>query len=180
MAKVDKLEDRTIWFIREYKRLDELEKLPTNTVLARQLGIKSKSTISNILAGIQNIQPAQWDAFRKLYLKAENGSNNYEREKESMLEEAVRRERESADRERKALLEDKAFLQEMIRSNLTLALATLKTIGIRQEAEGETVLASLERIERKPEGSLIAAADTRRAQIEKEWQVHGNAIVESK
>jgi len=95
-------------------------------------------------------------------------------EEELSIEKALRREREAIDRERKALEMDKAFLQKIIDSNLTLALASLKTISIRQEAAGEVVLGSLARIEGKEESELIEAADKRRAQIEKEWQTHGS------
>ena len=65
MAKVSKIEVRTIHFIEEYKRLKDLGKMPALERLAEIMGIKSKSSISEILGKRQNIQPASWDLFKK-------------------------------------------------------------------------------------------------------------------
>lgn len=65
-------------------------------------------------------------------------------------------------------------------SNLTEVQENLRTIAIRQEAAGETVLGSLERLEKKPKSALVAAADKRREQIDKEWQKHGNRVAGGK
>jgi len=103
------------------------------------------------------------------------------------LDEAIKRERAAADREReswererRSLVEDKAFLQDLIRTNLTLVQATLKTTRFRQEANGEIVLAALARLVGKQENDLIEAADMRMSQIEQEHAQHDNVVAASK
>ena len=63
MAVTKKIEARTVNFIKEYERLSAENKLPSNVALAGILGIKSKSSISEILAKRQNIQPDAWQRF---------------------------------------------------------------------------------------------------------------------
>lgn len=75
MAALKKIEPRTVKFIEEYERLTSENKMPTNVALAGILGVKSKSTISEILAKRQNIQPEAWNrfvAFFKLDLPTES------------------------------------------------------------------------------------------------------------
>lgn len=64
MPKVLKIEARTTDFIREYKRLKTAGQMPDFEGLAKILGLKSKSTISEVLGLRQNIQPAVWDKFK--------------------------------------------------------------------------------------------------------------------
>lgn len=63
MAVTKKIESRTLNFIKEFERLTEENKMPSNVKLSGILGIKSKSTISEILAKRQNIQPEAWNRF---------------------------------------------------------------------------------------------------------------------
>ncbi len=65
MATIKKIEARTLNFIKEYERLTTENKMISNVKLAGILGVKSKSTISEILAKRQNIQPEAWDRFVK-------------------------------------------------------------------------------------------------------------------
>lgn len=61
--------------------------------------------------------------------------------------------------------------QEIIKTNLTLVLAAVKTLSVRQRGVGEVVLHSLERIEKKStkaSGALVEAADRAIDQIERE------------
>lgn len=67
MPPVKKLENRTLRFIEHYNRLNAEKKLPANVDLANILGIKSKSTISEIIAKRQNIQPDSWDKFKSYF-----------------------------------------------------------------------------------------------------------------
>lgn len=86
MSKVKYIEDRTRWFIEEYNRLSEEKRLPSNVELARIMEINSKSAVTNILKGDQNIQPDQWEKF-KAHFKVGNqpgGSNISEREPKPM------------------------------------------------------------------------------------------------
>jgi hypothetical protein len=86
LSKVKKIEDRTRWFIDEYNRLADAKRLPSNVELARIMGINSKSAVTNILKGDQNIQPQHWEKF-KVHFKVENpsvGSNKSEREPKPM------------------------------------------------------------------------------------------------
>lgn len=75
MGKVKKIEDRTRWFIDEYDRLSKEGRLPSNVELAKILGIRSKSAITNILKGDQNIQPEHWEKF-KAHFGLSNTLNN--------------------------------------------------------------------------------------------------------
>ena len=65
MGKSLKIEPRTTRFIEEYKRLEGESKLPSHAELAAILGIKSKTTISEILGLRQNIQPTSWLKFKE-------------------------------------------------------------------------------------------------------------------
>lgn len=78
MATAKKIEHRTERFIAAYNKMSEENKLPTNTELARIIGIKSKSTISEIIAKRQNIQPDSWEKFKNHFKirDSENGSEN--------------------------------------------------------------------------------------------------------
>lgn len=81
----------------------------------------------------------------------------------------------------KKLEEENALLIELVKSNneiiktnLTLVLATVRTISVRQEATGGVALESLARLEkRKDEKSLVVEGDMRRGQIEREAHRHG-------
>lgn len=86
MAKIKKIEDRTLWFIETYESLEKAGKLPTNTDLAKIMGMSSKSTITNILKKDQNIQPSQLDKFKKHfgYAVTREGSDKNEREPTAM------------------------------------------------------------------------------------------------
>lgn len=63
-----KIEGRTLSFINALKTLRERHKMPANKALAKTLGIKSVSTISEIKAQRQNIQPEAWGKFMKHYI----------------------------------------------------------------------------------------------------------------
>lgn len=77
MAKAKKIERRTERFIDVYNMLDGQNKLPTNAELATIMGIKSKSTVSEILAKRQNIQPESWEKFKK-HFKIPDSEDNSE------------------------------------------------------------------------------------------------------
>ena len=67
MGKLLKVEKRTKDFIAALEYLKKNKKMPTNLELARVLGVKNISTISEIKAERQNIQPASWENFKKEY-----------------------------------------------------------------------------------------------------------------
>ncbi len=67
MGKAVKIEPRTISFIRSLEMLKEKGKMPSNKELAEILGINSLSTISEIKAERQNIQPDSWEKFINHY-----------------------------------------------------------------------------------------------------------------
>ena len=196
MSKIKKIEDRTIWFIEAYKKLSEGGRLPTNVDLAKIMGIESKSTITNILNKDQNIQPQQWDKFKK-HFSIEgfgNGSQKTEREPTTMellagltegfraIAETMRSiESKMAQREDQAVIKEKVQTTEtrtlIIESNLKLVLETLRTVGVRQEADEEVVLESLARLEGKPEKALFLDAGKRKGRIEKAADIHGKKAV---
>ena len=59
-----KIEQRTLKFIAIAEQLKKQGKLPGYGELGAIMGIKSKSTISEIMAKRQNIQPASWERFK--------------------------------------------------------------------------------------------------------------------
>lgn len=50
--------------------------MPSNTDLAAILGMNSKSSLSNILAGTNNIQPEAWELFKARYGARDGDSSN--------------------------------------------------------------------------------------------------------
>jgi transcriptional regulator with XRE-family HTH domain len=67
--------------------------------------------------------------------------------------------------------------QEIIKNNLTVVLATVRTISVRQEATGTVALESLARLEKKKnEHVLVDEVDKRTVQIETAAYTHGNAV----
>lgn len=67
MATIKKVEDRTKQFIIEYQRLSKDKDFPTHEKLAEIIGAKGGNTITEIIGKRQNIQPAQWAAFKKYF-----------------------------------------------------------------------------------------------------------------
>jgi len=61
---VPKIEERTLKFIGAIEHLRKEGKLPGYGELGVIMGIKSRSTISEILAKRQNIQPDSWEKFK--------------------------------------------------------------------------------------------------------------------
>lgn len=84
MAKRIKIEARTISFIRSLQLLKERHKMPSNKDLAVIMGITSLSTISEIKAERQNIQPDSWFKFMQAY-KSEFPEFIRELEKQKMI-----------------------------------------------------------------------------------------------
>lgn len=66
------------------------------------------------------------------------------------------------------------YLQRLVDTNLTLVLATVRTLSVRQRGVSQVILDSLERIElevkpkKKSAGAFVEAADRNIGQIEKE------------
>jgi hypothetical protein len=64
---VKKIEKRTEDFIREYSRLKKERIIKNNAELIDILGIKTVSTITEIIKRRQNITPDAWDKFKRYY-----------------------------------------------------------------------------------------------------------------
>lgn len=85
----------------------------------------------------------------------------------------------------KQLEKENSYLQEIVKTNLNLVLATVRTISVRQRAVGEVVLDSLERLEseikpkKKSSGAFVGAADRNIDQIEREAFARGNEVPSS-
>ncbi|HET6255810.1 MAG TPA: hypothetical protein VFE32_17165 [Puia sp.] len=75
MAAAKKIEDRTNWFIGAYKKLEEDKRLPSNVELAKIMGMRNKSTVTNILKRQQNIQPEQLRRFKAHFAIEQEGSH---------------------------------------------------------------------------------------------------------
>ncbi len=67
MGATKKIESRTYQFIDSHARLKASGKMVTHGELAKIIGVESKTTITEILKKRQNIQPEQWEAFRKYF-----------------------------------------------------------------------------------------------------------------
>lgn len=67
--------------------------------------------------------------------------------------------------------------QAKMKEDVTLVLETLRTVAARQEADEETILHSLGRIEGLPEKKLFQDAGRRKSQIEKTAAAFGNGPV---
>lgn len=93
--------------------------------------------------------------------------NLLERQNELMARQNTILERQANNIEEKVESVESKTIE--LSSQLTQVSATVRTVSLRQEAEGETVLHSLERLEKKTKGSLVAAADMRRNEILQEW-----------
>lgn len=65
MAIVSKIEPRTEAFLEALDQLKKQGKSLSNVELAAIIGIRSKSTISEIKAKRQNIQPEAWEKFKQ-------------------------------------------------------------------------------------------------------------------
>jgi hypothetical protein len=94
----------------------------------------------------------------------------------------VERENEQLRKDKEDLKRDKATLEKLVQDNqkiISISLRSLealsKTLSVRQLAVGKTVLQSLERLEKKKPGSLIAASDKEVEEIEREMYVHDTA-----
>lgn len=121
MPKIKKIEDRTNWFIDSYNKLTADKKLPQNVDLAKIMGMRNKSTVTNILKREQNIQPEQWQKFKSHFgLKdsPESSQNNEpfagEIPDSGELEE-TRRDLRSARAKIDAHVD---FLQDLVKSSL--------------------------------------------------------------
>ena len=73
------------------------------------------------------------------------------------------------------LREDRLLFADIIKINLTAVLETLRTVGVRQEADEEVILRSLARLEGKPENELFEDAGRRKSQIEKDADKFGRS-----
>lgn len=114
----------------------------------------------------QHLEPTE---FQRMYVEAMEE-----------LKQEMKDHRKSLEEQQTILMEHNRFLQGLINTNLTLVLATVRTISVRQEATGETVLHSLERLEKKGKGSLVSVADKRRDQIEQAFSKHDNVVAQSR
>jgi hypothetical protein len=65
--KAIKVEPRTIQFGKEMQRMELQGTLPGTQELAKILGVKSKSSVSEMKSQRQNIQPAQWKRFKEYF-----------------------------------------------------------------------------------------------------------------
>lgn len=102
-----------------------------------------------------------------------------------------RRERRpaSTDYQMKYILQlekENQYLQDIVKTNLTLVLATVRTLSVRQRAVSEVVLDSLERLElevktkKKATGAFVELADRNIDQIEREAHAYDNVAAPSR
>jgi len=158
--------------------VSQITGIPANRIYKWEKGTKPND--AEDLLKIKSYLKGELETIPKADLKTSEDSGVPSVGDQLTIELAIKREREAVDRERKALEEDMAFLRELIRSNLTVVMTTLMTIRFRQEAAGDAILSSLERIEVKSEGELIEDADKRLNQIEQEWQKRDSAAAQGR
>ena len=84
------------------------------------------------------------------------------------------------------LEKENQYLQDIVKTNLTLVLATVRTLSVRQRAVSEVVLDSLERLElevktkKKATGAFVELADRNIDQIEREAHAYDNVAAPSR
>ena len=84
------------------------------------------------------------------------------------------------------LEKENKYLQDIVQTNLTLVLATVRTLSVRQQGVGSVILDSLEELssevkpKKKSGGALVALADRRIDQIEREAFARGNEVPTSR
>jgi DNA-binding phage protein len=160
----------------------------SNKLIVRLLGVmeerKKKITVFSKEAGIPKDRVYKW---------VQQGNNpKAEDEKKiiawidgkSMEKVPMQEQKTPADSEEsyrgkyiKQLEKENDYLQRIVETNLTLVLATVRTISIRQRALGEVALNSIEKIEKKTTkatGALVEAVDRRIDQIEREAYARDN------
>jgi hypothetical protein len=71
MAQTVNIEERTENFIEAYQNLKNQGILPDHKELAKIMGVKSVSTISEILGKRQNIKPENWRLFKEHFRSSE-------------------------------------------------------------------------------------------------------------
>jgi hypothetical protein len=130
---------------------------PKNKDMATVMGMNSVSTISEILARRQNIQPEQWERFRKKYKISEKSDSRGTKtviDTNVILNGATVSLQEYIDELRR----DKALLNRQIETNLTALMQLLTALSHHDRAWHETILRSLERLEKKKPDQLIVEA----------------------
>jgi transcriptional regulator with XRE-family HTH domain len=95
----------------------------------------------------------------------------------------------STDYQTKYILQlekENQYLQDIVKTNLTLVLATVRTLSVRQRAVSEVILDSLERLElevkpkKKAAGAFVELADRNIDQIEREAHAYDSVAAPSR
>lgn len=187
MAAIKKIEERTRQFIDCHTKLKRSNQMVTHEELAKIIGVESKTTISEILGKRQNIQPDQWEAFRKHFkissdipvhepgqssisvhnpdgtlnfIELKTASGKHIQIKPEGQTELVLLNAflEERDKVIEELQIDKKKLQNTIDVNLTAMMQLLGALSRHDRAFHDTMLRSLARLEGKQEVDLIAEA----------------------
>lgn len=133
MARAATIEERTDLFIAEYERLTKNSELPDNKVLADQLGIKSPSTLSNILGRRQNIKHSAWKAFKEKYgLKEIQKSSEKEDISEPTLNQILMIMAKTMQKIEGKMAQ--ADAQARIEANLKTVVVAVRSLNKRQQA----------------------------------------------
>ena len=121
--------------------------LPSYKDLAAIMGMPSKSTVTNILKMDQNIQPDQWEKFKKHFRIEEPGKNSQNSEQEPTMREIIAGLTTgfAAIAQTMRSMEEKMALE----SSLQEALAVVETISDRQEPAIRKILADLDELKRR-------------------------------
>lgn len=163
LAKIKKIEPRTLRFIEAYKILEAENKLPSNVELTGILGIKSKSTISEILSKRQNIQPQAWAKFIDHFKIKDENSSEISVSRDTLLNALVTK-LISLSETTNTILErqEKDIVQKVDRidSNLSLVTAQAEKLQYEVESGRHVVLQSLSRLEGKKPDHLLNEADS--------------------
>lgn len=169
MGSLKKIEPRTNRFIDDYNRLSESGNLPSNVDLARIMGIRSKSTISEIINRRQNIQPEHWEKFKAYFgIKEEPGSDNSEHRSSApapadLLTTLLHKLITVSDTTNRILERQEKDIVDKIQTidaNLNLVTVQAESIKLDVESARSVVLKSLARLEKKKEDQLVNEADS--------------------
>lgn len=134
MAKAIKIEPRTIEFAEYIVNQRKAGDFATNEEIARVIGVKSKTSITEILGKRSNIQPEQWKKFKTHFhytshgIGTEGTDNSVSRETHTealivSLKERIQEHKDRISEEKRILEKHNDFLQDIVKTNLT-GLAT--------------------------------------------------------
>jgi hypothetical protein len=136
VATIKKVEQRTLDFIREVKRLKESAEIADYDAIMKITGIKSKSTISEILGMRQNIQPTAWLKFKN-HFKVGSSENTVYAKEGSSTSAGKNTDKRSYEGDIEKLLSD--IYQRLIRAEATNTVLAVTVAELSAKINGKSI-----------------------------------------